>query len=75
VNVMHDDDPLPDGDGGDAAVREAWDDDLADALIAVVGAQKLAELTSRLRGAPVGPMQHNSQGEWDDPTLLLKPVG
>jgi hypothetical protein len=76
VNVMHnDDDQLPDGDGGPEAAKNAWDDDLADALIAVVGAQKLAELTSRLRGAPVGPMQHNSKGEWDDPTLLLKPVG
>ena len=76
VNVMHDDDErLPDDDGSGATVKEVWDDELTDALTFLFGEQRLAEVTSRLRGAPVGPMQHNSRGEWDDPTLLLKPVG
>jgi hypothetical protein len=72
VNVMHgEDEPLPD-DASVAAAKEVWDDDLVDALVFLLGEQRLAELTAPLRGSPVGPRQHNSRGEWDDPTVLLK---
>jgi hypothetical protein len=73
VDVQHSGGQLPDDD--ESVKPVVRDDDLAAALVFLLGQKKLEELTGPLRRAPVGPRQHNNRGEWDDPTRLLKPIG